>query len=61
MTTAKRVAALRRASARIYTFKILDRQLDALRRIQTARGTAVSEQIRRGVDLWLERQQEQVS
>ena len=43
--------------SQVYTFKVLWRQLEAMKRIQTQTGTSVSEQIRRGVDLWLKQQE----
>ena len=38
---------------RVYTFKLLLRQLAALQDIQKQTGATVAEQIRRGVDMWI--------
>ena len=47
-----------RAEASPFTFKLLDRQRDSLRRIAATTGTALSEQIRRGIDLWIAQQEQ---
>jgi len=50
--------APKRAEARPYTFKLLERQRDSLKRISSVTGTALAEQIRRGVDLWIAQQEQ---
>lgn len=48
---------MKRAEARPYTFKLLERQRDSMKRISLVTGTAIAEQIRRGVDLWIAQQE----
>jgi len=42
--------------AKVYTFKLLTRQLDAMQDIRKQTGATVAEQIRRGIDLWISKQ-----
>lgn len=42
--------------ASVYTFKLLARQKAALQDIQKQTGATVAEQIRRGIDLWIQKQ-----
>ena len=51
------VETMKRAEARPYTFKLLERQRDSMKRISLVTGTAIAEQIRRGVDLWIAQQE----
>ena len=44
-----------RVNAKLFSLKLLDRQLASLKKIQRRDGTALAEQIRRGVDLWIAR------
>ena len=43
--------------SKVYTFKLLTRQLNDMKAIYERDGTSVAEQIRRGVDLWLKQQE----
>jgi hypothetical protein len=39
--------------SKVYTFKVLLRQLADLQKIEKRTGATVAEQIRRGIDLWI--------
>jgi len=45
-----------RPTTKVYSLHILTRQLESLRDVQHLDGIAVAEQIRRGIDLWLDKQ-----
>jgi hypothetical protein len=47
-----------KAESKVFTFRVLLRQLTALQAIQKHTGTAVAEQLRRGIDLWLKSQEQ---
>jgi len=42
--------------AKVYTFKVLLRQLAAMQDIQKQTGATVAAQIRMGIDLWISKQ-----
>jgi hypothetical protein len=54
----KTVAAKLKPQSRIFTVKLLTRQIEAMQALTVDSGTSVSEQIRRGIDLWLQKQGE---